>query len=113
MVKYRQQPKGVDTLGVATLIAVGVVLAVSILNLRAAGRMEDDLERKLERVEDRIAQVGNRLGSQPSQAAAPAQATPPRRGPDPNRVYTIKTAGRPTKGPASAPITIAEFSDFQ
>ena len=40
-------------------------------------------------------------------------ATPPRRGPDPNRVYRIKTAGSPTKGPASAAVTIAEFSDFQ
>jgi protein-disulfide isomerase len=42
-----------------------------------------------------------------SRAAAPA------RGPDPNRVYTLKTAGAPFKGPESAPVTIAEFSDFQ
>ncbi len=43
-------------------------------------------------------------------------ATPPaaaRRGPDPNKKYTIQTAGRPTKGKATAKIEIVEFSDFQ
>jgi protein-disulfide isomerase len=43
--------------------------------------------------------------------AAPAAA--PRRGPDPNKVYTVKTAGAPIKGPAEAKITLVEFSDFQ
>ena len=42
--------------------------------------------------------------------AAPAA---PRRGPDPNKVYTVKTAGAPIKGPADAKITLVEFSDFQ
>ena len=124
MAKRRQQPQysppppppssGVDGLRVATSIAVAVVLAVSIMNLRAAGRIEQDLERRLERVEDRIAEVNNRLTNQPSQATVQAQATPPpRRGPDPQKVYPISTTGAPSKGSSSAPITIAEFSDFQ
>ena len=44
-----------------------------------------------------------------STAAAPAR----RRGPDPNKKYTLKTTGRPRKGPASARVEIVEFSDFQ
>ncbi len=125
MAKRRQQPRhsppppppprpGIDGLRIATSVAVAVVLVVSILNLRAAGRIEGDLERKLDRVEDRIAQVSNRIASQPTVTATPAQPTPPpRRGPDPERVYPIRTTGAPSKGPSSAPVVIAEFSDFQ
>ena len=32
---------------------------------------------------------------------------------DPNRIYTVKLGDAPGKGPSTAPITIAEFSDFQ
>ena len=43
-----------------------------------------------------------------------ARSQPPQqRGPDPNRVYTINTVGSPIKGLVGAPVTIAEFSDFQ
>ena len=45
----------------------------------------------------------------PKAAAAPAK----RRGPDPNKVYTVTTAGSHTKGPATAKVTLIEFSDFQ
>jgi len=42
-----------------------------------------------------------------------AKAAAPRRGPDPNKKYTVKIAGAPVKGPAEAKITLVEFSDFQ
>jgi len=35
------------------------------------------------------------------------------RGPDPKKVHTIDVTGAPAKGPENAPITIAEFADFQ
>ncbi len=45
------------------------------------------------------------------------KAAPPpsraRRGPDPDKKYTIQTAGRPTKGKAKAKVEIVEFSDFE
>jgi protein-disulfide isomerase len=33
--------------------------------------------------------------------------------PDPNKVYAVKTDGSLARGPANAPVTIIEFSDFQ
>ena len=52
------------------------------------------------------------LGTKVDNFAAKA-AQPPRQGPDPNKVYPIKTQGSPAEGPENAPVTIAEFSDFQ
>ena len=46
-----------------------------------------------------------------AQPAAPSQAR--RRGPDPNKKYTINTASAPRKGPSGAKVTLVEFSDFQ
>jgi len=34
-------------------------------------------------------------------------------GPDPSQVYQIDVSGSPSKGPAGAPVTIVEFSDYQ
>ena len=101
--------QGRDPVALWTLIAVAIVLVISALNLQAAKRIQSEFDGKLRRLEDRIARVSDKITSPPAQPAA----TPPRRGPDPNRVYPIKTAGRPSKGPATAPVTIAEFSDFQ
>ena len=51
-------------------------------------------------------------------AVAAAKPQPPSQAkrieaPDPDKVYTVKTDGAPLRGPSSAPITIAAFSDFQ
>jgi hypothetical protein len=86
-----------------TLVGTVVLLINSFGNWREIDRIQDSLDSRLGRLETQIAQIPNR---------APA-ADAPRRGPDPDRVYAIKMDGAPSKGPANAPIVIAEFSDFQ
>jgi protein-disulfide isomerase len=92
----------------ATLVGVVVLLIISFSNWREIDRIQDSLDTRLGQIENRITQMSTKVDQV---SARPAQPT--RRGPDPNRVYTIKTAGSPSKGPGGAPITIAEFSDFQ
>ncbi|MFQ5527464.1 MAG: hypothetical protein ACE5GX_14515 [Thermoanaerobaculia bacterium] len=102
---------GVDALALATLAGVVGLLMISFSNLRAIDSLREDLDDSLDRVEDKIAAVGK---TQIQAQATPAATPPPqRRGPDPNKAYPIKTANAPNKGAENAPITIAEFSDFQ
>ena len=80
------------------------ILMISFSSMRDVDRLDRSLSERIGKLEDQIAQVGTRA-AQP--AGAPAAQ-------DPNRVYTVKFAGdAPMRGRASAPVTIAEFSDFQ
>src|SRR5688572_13780441 len=58
----------------------------------------DDLEKKIDR-------VGTGRG-----AAAPQGPQPGR--PDPTAVYSVPVDGNPTKGPATAKVTIVEAAEF-
>ncbi len=100
---------GVDALGLATLAGVVALLMISFSNLRAI----DSIKSEIDEIEDKVAQTGRTQVQAPAQATPTPPARPAQRRPDPERVHQIKLAGAPTKGPARAPITIAEFSDFQ
>lgn len=97
-----QKPR-IDAVGLATLAGVVAVLMISFSNMRDIDRLDRTMGERLAKLETQVSQVGTR-------AQQPAQA---RQGPDPARVYSINTASSVTKGRAGAPITIAEFSDFQ
>ena len=81
---------GGDSLVLPTLAGVAAVLLVAFAIWRGLDR-------------------AHQLAARTAQAPAPAV----QQGPDPNRVYTIETAGAPVRGPIGAPVTVAEFADFQ
>ena len=70
-------------------------------------KIKDDLVKRLADVDQRVTQLQTQV------ANAAKAAKPPQQGPDPNKVYTVKLEGSPFKGNATAPIVIAEFSDYQ
>lgn len=87
----------------ATLLGVVVLILLAYMDWQETRAVQRGLDERLDRMETRLADLGK---------AAPA-AAPARRGPDPDRVYTLKTDGAPVKGPSGAAVTIAEISDFQ
>ena len=88
--------------------AAGAVMVLTLLLALMIWAQTRDLDNRFATLENRLAQISTKVDQVSARAAAPAQ-----RGPDPNRVYTVRTDGAPFKGRKDAPITIAEFSDFQ
>ncbi len=78
----------------------------------AACRNDDSLNEVRDQQRQILAKL-NALDEKIDKVAA--RSTAPRRpaGPDPERTYNLPPAKSPVKGPADAPITIVEFSDYQ
>ncbi len=91
----------------AALIVGGSILAGSWM-------VTSSLDRTAARLDEIKTGLSDTKGALEAVAKArPAANTPPRRGPDPNKRHTVKSAGSPAKGPSTAKVKIVEFSDFQ
>lgn len=93
----RKTPIGFLALGVASLSACGGAGDIEELK-----KGQKDILAKLDNLDKSVQQV---------KAAAPAAAARPQM--DPNKVYNIPIGNSPVRGPRTAKVTIAEFSDFQ
>lgn len=89
------------------LVGLAIVLVLTGWSLAEVRGVRKDLADKVAQLDTKIATLQTKVEAG-ARAAQPAQ-----RGPDPNKAYTIKTDGAPAHGSPNAPITIAEFSDFQ
>ena len=87
--------------GIAILLVLG---GMSWSEMRGIRKEMGD---KLAQLDAKVAQLQTKVD------AAAKSSPPPQRGPDPNKVYSVKTEGAPAIGSPSAPVIIAEFSDFQ
>ena len=95
-----------DPVTLITLVGVIAILMISFSSMRDIDQLDRTLGERITKLEGQVAQVAAR--------PAPAAAAPAQGKLDPSRVYTVRVAAdAPAKGPATAPVTIAEFSDFQ
>jgi len=89
-----------------------IVLAIVALGLGFVAwtdgkRVKDDTAKRLVDIDMKLAQLQTQVAN-----VAKAKPAPQQQGPDPNKVYTVRSDG-PAKGNPRAPIIIAEFSDYQ
>jgi len=101
-------PSGSPNPWLISALIVGVAVVGGSLIIRSA----------LQRATDQMGEIRMALNDTKQALVSAAQARPPvpaapPTGPDPNRRYTVNTAGSPARGPATARIKIVEFSDFQ
>jgi len=92
---------------VVALAAAAILAVGTIGSWRQARRDREAMGERVAALESRLTELSTKID------AVAKAATPQRRGPDPNRIYPIRTDRAPVRGPVAAPVTIALFSDFQ
>jgi protein-disulfide isomerase len=114
--KNRERRTGdgpVETPGGGTSVNwLPIVLAVGALGLGLVAwtnaiQIKRDTTKRLVDIDTKLMQLQTQVANAAKAKPAPSQ------GPDPNKVYTVKTDGSPVRGNPTAPIVIAEFSDYQ
>src|SRR5262245_52823250 len=91
----------------AIFVGLALVSVLAYSSFDATRKLQTTVNERLQGVENKI----NVMSAKVDLAARPAAQRPS--GPDPNKVYAVKIDGAPFEGPKNAPVTIAEFSDFQ
>ncbi len=90
-------------------IPLGILIGVAILIALAGVNVYQTRQQRIE-LNDRMNQLALAINARPANnPAAPARPS----GPDPDKVYTVKTETAPIAGSRGAPIQIVEISDFQ
>jgi protein-disulfide isomerase len=92
-----------------TTVAVAALVAIAYVNGRQTRALGDRIDYRLDEIDTQISQLSLKVDKVRTLAPSARVAS----GPDPNRVYAVKTEGAPVEGPLAAAVTIAEFSDFQ
>lgn len=93
----------------SVIIGAAVILGSLVLT-RSLDRMTQQLDRtagRLDEIRGAVAEAKDALSN------LQVAAAPTRRGPDPNKRYSVDVKGSPSMGPESATVTLVEFSDFQ
>ena len=85
-----------------TLIGIVALIVIAGFNVYELRRRQTDLDRQ-------VRQLANATGVRLVNSRSSSTTA----GPDPTRIYAVRTQGAPFLGPEKAPIRIAEFSDFQ